>query len=67
MKTRKVKLGEVVVNADGTRTYRVLVGRTQHGRVTVGSSDVHNGTCFLTQDEQNDALALAVAAFKAGR
>lgn len=66
-KTRKVKLGEVVVNTDGTKTYRVMIGRAPHGRVTAGANTLENGTVFLTSDEQNAALALARDAYRAGR
>lgn len=62
-KARKVKLGEVVENKDGTRTYRVLVGRTQHGRVTVGATVLQDGTVFLSDEESTAALMLARKAF----
>lgn len=69
-KTRKVKVEELdrgeATYAGRWATYCVLIGREQHGRVTVSErGETHDGTVFLSAREADVAIDLARAAFRA--
>lgn len=69
MRTRKVRVEEIergeAAHSGRWATYRVTIGREQHGRVTVSErGETHDGTVYLTAHESDVARDLARQALR---